>query len=69
MKTYVLRNGALAELKLLCEKQLAQFFDTAEELYRLILEDEEMPEPSFQFWKTNALENVRREISAIVKDD
>lgn len=69
LKTYVLRNGALAELKLLCEKQLAQFFDTAEELYRLILEDEEMPEPSFQFWKTNALENVRREISAIVKDD
>lgn len=68
LKTYVLRNGALAELKLLCEKHLAYFFDTAEELYQLILEDAEMPEQPLQFWKENALENVKREIKAIVEE-
>lgn len=69
LKTYVLRNGALAELKLLCEKHLAYFFDTAEELYRLILDDPEMPEAPVHFWKENALENVRRELSAITKGE
>ena len=69
LKTYILRNGALAELKLLCEKHLAHFFDTAEELYQLILDDAEMPESQICFWKENALENIRREISAIIKGD
>lgn len=66
LKTYILREGAYPEVRLLCEKGLAQFFDSAEEVYRLILEDSEASEQKIIFWKENALESMKHEIDAIM---
>lgn len=66
LKTYIMREGAYPVVTALCEKGIAKFFDTAQELYRLILADTEMPERKNDFWKENALENMKREIDAII---
>lgn len=61
-----MREGAYPVVTALCEKGIAKFFDTAQELYRLILADTELPERKNDFWKENALENMKREIDAII---
>ncbi|MBD5448667.1 MAG: hypothetical protein HDR28_00610 [Lachnospiraceae bacterium] len=64
--TYIMREGAYPVATALCEKGIAKFFDTAQELYQLILSDSEMLERKNDFWKENALENMKREIDAII---
>lgn len=67
LKTFVLREKAASELELLCEKKIAQFFDTAEELYRYIVQNENMHNEKIVFWKENALENMKYEIDNILE--
>ncbi|MCM1266534.1 MAG: hypothetical protein NC302_01405 [Bacteroidales bacterium] len=67
LKTYIMREGAYPPLVALCEKGIAVFFDTAQDLHRLILLDSEKPrQVTEHFWKENALENMKREIEAII---
>ena len=70
LKTFVLRDKAMPELKLLCERKMARFFDTSEELYRLIDQidqNENIQNENISFWKKNALENMKREIDNILE--
>lgn len=66
LKTYIMREGAYPIVTVLCEKGIAKFFDTAQELYRLILADAEILERKNDFWKEKALENMKREIDSIM---
>lgn len=66
LKTYIRREEAAPELCLLCEKGIARFFDQAEDLYQLILADEEVNMIN-GFWKDNALETMKQEICAIME--
>lgn len=66
LKTYIMREGAYPAVASLCEKGMAQFFDSAQDLYRLILSDSPETEQKNNFWKENALENMKREIDAIM---
>lgn len=68
LKTYIMREGAYPVVASLCEKGLAQFFDSAKDLYQLILADSAESEQRNNFWKENALENMKREIDAIMDD-
>lgn len=65
LKTYIMREGAYPIIRALCEKGIAQFFDTAQDLYRMIIAESDRPEYKNNFWKKDALENVIREIDAI----
>lgn len=67
LKTFVLRDKAAPALELLCERKIARFFDTAEELYKLIDQDDNIQNKSINFWKENALENMKREIDNIIE--
>lgn len=69
LKTYILREKAATELKLLCEKGYAEFFDTAVELYRLIQRNTESKKEIIRFWKENAFENMKREINELLEKD
>ncbi len=68
LKTYVLREKAEPELIELCENGYAVFFDTAQELYRLITEDSEMNNTASykDFWKKDAQNNTKRELEKIM---
>lgn len=66
LTTYIMREGAYPVLIDLCEKGIAQFFDTAQDLYRLITSDSEGSRQANSFWKENALENMKREIDSIM---
>lgn len=66
LKTYIMREGAYPVVASLCEKGIAKFFDTAQDLYRLILSDSSALEQRNNFWKENALENMKREIDTIL---
>lgn len=66
LKTYIMREGAYPEVRLLCENGLAQFFDSAQDLYEKILEETETTGAKISFWKENALENIKREVDAII---
>lgn len=66
LKTYIMREGAYPMLVDLCEKGMAQFFDGAQDLYELIVSDSESVQQMNSFWKKNALENMKREIDAIM---
>lgn len=66
LKTFVMREGAYPMLIALCEKGMAQFFDTAQDLYRLITSDSGRQQRVKSFWKENALENMKREIDFIM---
>ena len=67
LRTYILREGASSMLKLLCEKKLSVFFDSAEELYQLISTDGNNENKYVKFWKKDALGNMKREINAIIE--
>lgn len=67
LKTFVLRDKAAPELELLCEKKMALFFDTAEELYELIDQNDDIQNENNVFWKENALENMKQEIDSILQ--
>lgn len=66
LKTYIMREGAYPAVTMLCEKGIARFFDTAQDLYRLILADHTAVGQKINFWKENALENMKREINTIM---
>ena len=66
LKTYIMRAGAYPAVASLCEKGMARFFDSARDLYQLILADSSEAEQKSNFWKENALENMKREIDAIM---
>lgn len=68
LRTYIMREGAYPAVSALCEKGLAQFFDTAQDLYQLISADSEETGARISFWKPNALENMKREIDAIMRE-
>lgn len=68
LKTYIMREGAYPAVTALCEKGIAQFFDSARDLYQLILSDSSTVEQRNGFWKENALENMKREIDSIMND-
>lgn len=66
LPTFILRDRAFSDLKLLCDSGMAFFFDTAEDLYRLIEQNDSMPVDSTMFWKKNALQNIKKEIDDIL---
>lgn len=66
LRTYIMREGAYPGVTALCEKGLARFFDTAQDLYQMILSDTDTAVRRNEFWKENALENMKREIDAIM---
>lgn len=66
LKTYIMKEGADPMLVDLCEKGIARFFDTAQDLYRLITSDSVSLRQEYGFWKENALENMKREIDSIM---
>lgn len=68
LKTYIMKEGAYPMLVDLCEKGIARFFDTAQDLYRLITSDSGNLSQGYHFWKENALENMKREIDSIMMD-
>lgn len=68
LRTYIMREGAYPSVAELCEKGIAKFFDSAQDLYQLILSDSSVAEQENNFWKENALENMKREIDLIMKD-
>ena len=65
LKTFIWKPEATPELELLCEKGIASFFMDAQELCRLIQEDNVSGGKSV-FWKENALETMKREIDEIM---
>ena len=69
LKTYIMREGVFPEIKVLCEKGLAKLFDSAEELYQMILKESEDPGSGMNFWKEKALENMKREIDRIMDQE
>ena len=66
LKTYILRESAYPEIAFLCEKGMASFFDSVEDLYHLIISDSKGTKAEVSFWKENALENMKREIDSIM---
>lgn len=66
LKTYIMREGAYPAVSALCEKGIAQFFDSAQDLYQLIQSASSEADEKNNFWKENALENMKREIDAIM---
>lgn len=66
LKTYIMREGADQEVTWLCEKGIAKFFDSAQELYQLITADTVSSGQQNKFWKDNALENMKREMNEII---
>ena len=62
-----MREGAYPAVRALCEKGLAKFFDSAQDLHRLLLEDQAKEAPEINFWNADALENMKREIDVIMK--
>lgn len=69
LKTYIMREGAYPAVTALCEKGMAKFFDSAQDLYRMILLDSGTLEQKSSFWKENALENMKCEIDNIMNDN
>lgn len=69
LRTYVLRERAKLELIELCEGGYAEFFDTAQELYRLIVKDSEehASDSRAGFWEKDARNNTKRELDRIMK--
>lgn len=67
LRTFIYRDKAVSFLLSLCEQGFADAFDCAEELYRLILEETDTSEMSAMFWKENALDNMRKEIEAVMR--
>lgn len=66
LQTYIMREGAYPMLVNLCEKGIARFFDTAQDLYRMLASDAGNLHQGNGFWKENALTNMKREIDAIM---
>ncbi len=66
LKTYIMREGAYPAVSALCEKGIAQFFDSAQDLYQMIQSASSETDEKNNFWKENALENMKREIDAIM---
>lgn len=66
LRTYIMREGADPALVSLCEKGIAKFYESAQELYQLIVTDIAGLKRPIGFWKENALENMKREIDAIM---
>lgn len=67
LRTYIMREGAYPAVTALCEKGIARFFDSAQDLYQMIVSDSGSLEQRNNFWKENALENMKREIDLILK--
>lgn len=67
LKTFILKEMASSELVMLCEKEIARFFDTGAELYNLIVQSDDVQHENGAFWKENALENMKREIDSILQ--
>lgn len=68
LKTYILRESAYPELAFLCEKGMANFFDSVEDLYHLIITDSAGTKAEACFWKENAMENMKRKINDIMNE-
>lgn len=68
LRTFVYRDKAVSFLMSLCERDYAEVFDCTEGLYQLVLKDADSPETPTVFWKENALENMKREIEAVMND-
>lgn len=66
LKTYIMREGAAPAVVSLCEKGIAHFFDSAQELYRLILTDDGVSGQRDNFWKENAFGNMKSAIDSII---
>lgn len=66
LKTYIMRESAYPIISALCEKGIAQFFDTAQDLFQLIIAESDLLGHKNNFWKENALENMKREIDEIL---
>lgn len=66
IKTYIMREGAYPVLVALCDKGMARFFDSAQDLYQMIISDSDLEKQKNNFWKENALENMKSEIDAII---
>lgn len=67
LPTFVYRDKAISFLLSLCDQGFASSFDSAEELYQLILKDADSPRMPAVFWKKNALENMKNEIEAVMR--
>lgn len=66
LKTYVLREKASAELQMLCEKGMAEYFNSAKELYQMICDNSDKMEQKIKFWEDNALEVMKKEMETIM---
>lgn len=65
LKTYILREGASSVLQLLCEKEMATFFDSADELAQMIIDEQKKETIKKVFWEKDALNNMKKVIDAI----
>ncbi len=65
LKTFILREGASSEMKLLCDTTWAEFFDTAQELYEMIQDGTKNAGAETGFWKRDALKTVKKRIDDI----
>lgn len=66
LRTYIYREKAVSFLLSLCEQGYADAFDSAQDLYRMICESSSVSERAAVFWKENALQNMKREIEAVI---
>lgn len=66
LMTYILREKASSELQMLCEKGIAKYFESAEELYQMICENSGKMEHKIRFWKDNALDTMKEEMKNIM---
>lgn len=66
LKTYVLKEKASAELKMLCRNGLAEYFESASNLYQMICGDTDREEDKIAFWEKDALKTMKREIENII---
>lgn len=67
LQTFIYKDKALSFLLSLGEQGYADIFDCAEGLYELIQKDTDSSESSAMFWEKNALENMKKEILAMMR--
>ncbi len=67
LETFVLREKASSELQMLCDKGIAEYFDTAQELCQQICEHGKTEKTAIKFWADDALETIISEIKKIMK--
>lgn len=66
LETFIYKERALSLLLSLCEQGFAEAFDSPGELYQLIRQNVDVGEKRVTFWEKHALENMKKEIKAVM---